>query len=91
MASEKIGIWLIGAWGGVSTTAATGLAALQKGIAEETALVSSLPRFEKLELADWSQFVVGGHEIRDTGFVAEAGILQQKSRIQVSLLLKSSQ
>ncbi|MBT4866579.1 MAG: myo-inositol-1-phosphate synthase [Planctomycetaceae bacterium] len=81
MASEKIGIWLIGAWGGVSTTAATGLAALQQGVAEETALVSSLPRFEELELADWSQFVVGGHEIRDTGFVAEAAILQQKSRV----------
>jgi myo-inositol-1-phosphate synthase len=81
MASEKIGIWLIGAWGGVSTTAATGLAALQQGVAEETALVSSLPRFKKLELADWNQFIIGGHEIRDTGFVAEAAILQQKSRV----------
>ena len=81
MASEKIGIWLIGAWGGVSTTAATGLAALQQGVAEQTALVSSLPRFEKLELADWNQFVVGGHEIRDTGYVAEAATLQQKSRV----------
>ena len=28
MANDKIGIWFIGAWGGVSTTAAVGLAAL---------------------------------------------------------------
>lgn len=81
MASERIGIWLIGAWGGVSTTAATGLAALQQGITQETALVSSLARFEKLDLADWKQFVVGGHEIRATSYEAEAGQLYKQSHV----------
>lgn len=81
MVSERIGIWLIGAWGGVATTAATGLAALQKGIAPQTALVSSLARFEKLDLANWDQFVVGGHEIRATDFTAEATKLYQQSRV----------
>lgn len=81
MVSERIGIWLIGAWGGVSTTAATGLAALQQGIAPQTALVSSLARFEKLDLADWEQFIIGGHEIRATDYAAESTNLYQQSRV----------
>ena len=81
MANDKIGIWFIGAWGGVSTTAATGLAALRQGIAPQTALVSSLPRFAALDLADWNQFVVGGHEIRDTNFSTEAAKLHEQSRV----------
>ncbi len=81
MANERIGIWLIGAWGGVSTSAAVGLAGLQQGVASETGLVSALPRFADLELADWSQFVVGGHEIRDAGYVAEAELLHNHSRV----------
>jgi myo-inositol-1-phosphate synthase len=81
MSQERIGLWLIGAWGGVSTTVAVGLAGLQAGIAPETALVTSLPRFARLKLADWSQFVIGGHEIRETNYAAEAEVLRDKSRV----------
>ena len=35
MSQERIGLWLIGAWGGVSTTVAVGLAGLQAGVAPE--------------------------------------------------------
>ena len=82
-----IGIWLIGAWGGVSTTVAVGLAALQQKLTRETGLVSALPFFQNLDLASWSQFVVGGHEIRKTSFQAEAEVLWNKSRIFTPQLL----
>jgi myo-inositol-1-phosphate synthase len=81
MVSDKIGIWLIGAWGGVATTTAVGLAGLQHGLTDETGLVSALPRFEKLKLADWSRFVVGGHEIRQTSFQAAARELNEQSGV----------
>ncbi len=81
MSQERIGLWLIGAWGGVSTTVAVGLAGLQAGVAPETALVTSLPKFTRLKLADWSQFVIGGHEIRETTFAAEAEVLYNNSRV----------
>ncbi len=81
MSQERIGLWLIGAWGGVSTTAAVGLAGLQAGVAPETALVTSLPKFTRLKLADWSQFVIGGHEIRETTYAAEAEVLYNNSRV----------
>ncbi len=81
MSQERIGLWLIGAWGGVSTTVAVGLAGLQAGVAPETALVTSLPKFTRLNLADWSQFVIGGHEIRETTYAAEAEVLYNNSRV----------
>lgn len=81
MADKRFGIWLIGAWGGVSTTAAVGLAGLQNGQLDQTGLVSALPQFEGLQLADWSQFVIGGHEIRETEYETEARILAEHSGV----------
>ncbi|HUG92984.1 MAG TPA: inositol-3-phosphate synthase [Planctomycetaceae bacterium] len=81
MSPDPVGIWLIGAWGGVSTTAVVGLAALQHRPASETALVSALPAFRLLDLAEWGRFVVGGHEIRRTGYALEARKLHDESRV----------
>jgi len=81
MAGDKIGIWLIGAWGGVATTVATGLASLQRGAANSAGLVSELPRFSRLDLAGWDRFVIGGHEIRKTSYAAEALNLHNQSRV----------
>ena len=88
MAQERIGVWLIGALGGVSTTAVVGLAGLQKKLAPETGLVSALPRFQGLGLADWPQFVIGGHEIRESTFAVEARQLYEQSRVFDPKLLK---
>ena len=81
MAKRKIGVWLIGAWGGVATTVVVGIAALRKGLADTTGLVTSLPAFAKLDLVDWDELVVGGHEIRDTSYAAEAQVLVDKSHV----------
>jgi myo-inositol-1-phosphate synthase len=68
MARKRIGLWLVGAKGGVATTVAVGLLALRKGLAQSDGLVSALPQFAGLDLAPWIDFVLGGHEIRDTTF-----------------------
>ncbi len=81
MARPHIGIWLIGARGGVATTVAVGLIALKNGLIDTAGLVSRLPQFEHLELADWSDFVVGGHEIRRVPLADEAMQLAVESRI----------
>jgi myo-inositol-1-phosphate synthase len=64
MNSAHIGIWLIGAKGGVGGTALLGLTALQRGLISTVGLVSELPQFSAAGLADWGRFVVAGHEIR---------------------------
>jgi len=66
MAHRKLGLWLIGAKGGVATTVTVGLTALRKRLAETRGLVSALPRFKGLDFAAWDDFVLGGHEVRET-------------------------
>ncbi|WP_373650901.1 inositol-3-phosphate synthase [Schlesneria sp. DSM 10557] len=81
MAKRKVGVWLIGAWGGVATTVVVGLAALRKGLTDTTGLVTSLPPFAGLDLVNWDEIVIGGHEIRDTSYSAEAQNLIEKSHV----------
>lgn len=78
--SSSIGIWLIGAKGGVAATALVGLSALGHRRVEPIGLVTALPPFNGLDLAEWGQFVVGGHEIRDVRLFDEALRLATESR-----------
>lgn len=80
MSSPRIGIWLIGARGGVASAALTGLIALAKGLRPPTGLVTALAQFARLKLADWGSFVVGGHEIRDVRLIDEVLRLVHESR-----------
>src|SRR5206468_964742 len=72
MAQRKLGLWLIGAKGGVATTVVVGLLALRKGLTENQGLVSALPQFTGLDFAGWNDFTLGGHETRETTFFAAA-------------------
>jgi myo-inositol-1-phosphate synthase len=80
MPKSRLGIWLIGAKGGVATTATVGLAALQRGLIGDSGLVTRLPQFQSLDFAPWDAFVVGGHEIRDVPLSGEAQKLVAESR-----------
>jgi myo-inositol-1-phosphate synthase len=68
----KIGIWLIGAWGRVGTSVCVALAGLQGRLISASGLVTEQAEFGHLQLADWSSFVGGGHEIRKTSTTVEA-------------------
>lgn len=80
MAQSRIGIWLIGARGGIASTTLVGLAALKRSLIGDSGLVSQLPAFRSLGLAPWSDFVVGGHEIRNVRLFDEALRLVTESR-----------
>ena len=81
MARRRIGLWLIGAKGGVAVSAITGLIALRKELTGPGGLVSELPLFSDLDLATWKDFVVGGHEIRDISLVDAAEQLHTSSGV----------
>jgi myo-inositol-1-phosphate synthase len=87
MASQRIGLWFIGARGGVASTATLGLLALQRQLAGTAGLVSELPQFARLNLATWDSFVVGGHEIRDGSIFDSLARLQSDSRVLDSALI----
>ena len=73
--SQRVGLWLIGAHGGVSTTVAVGLSALKLKATQTSGLVSELDQFSSLDFIDWSDIVIGGHEIRKTDSRTEALLL----------------
>lgn len=91
MSAPRIGIWIIGARGGVAVTTLVGLSALRARKTNEVGLVSALPELSHLPLAAWDQFVVGGHEIRETTLAAEAERLHRESRVISADVLDSSQ
>ena len=57
-------IWLVGAYGIVSTTAMIGAKGLEKEIVDPSGLVSELPLFDDLKKYAPLSFDFGGHEIR---------------------------
>jgi myo-inositol-1-phosphate synthase len=87
MAKSRVGVWLIGARGGVASTAIVGLLGLQRRAIETAGLVSELPYFSHLGLVDWNDLVIGGHEIREVSLVDEARRMVTESRAIDSRLI----
>jgi myo-inositol-1-phosphate synthase len=76
----RIGLWLIGAKGGVATTLMTGLAALRRGAIDPVGVVTALDPFTRLSLVDFQDIVVGGHDIRAGRLGDEAQRMWAESR-----------
>src|SRR5262245_632716 len=81
MADRRVGLWLIGALGGVGSTAALGLAALCRGLTDSTGLVTAREPFQNLDLDEPSRFVVGGHDIRRGDFDSSVRALARGSAV----------
>ena len=89
MAQKRIGLWLIGAKGGVATTVMTGLAALARGLVEPIGLITETESFHSLNLINWSDIVIGGHDIRDGSLLDEARRMWTVSRAISPSVLES--
>ncbi|MFN6192121.1 MAG: inositol-3-phosphate synthase [Planctomycetia bacterium] len=75
-----MGLWLIGAKGGVATTLMTGLAALRRGAIDPVGVVTAMDPFTRLSLVDFADIVVGGHDIRAGRLGDEAQRMWAESR-----------
>lgn len=78
---QRIGLWLIGASGGVGATVALGITALGKKVADPTGLVTALPEFADARLIAPEQIVVGGHEIRSPSLLTSIRTMQEESHV----------
>ncbi|QDU20607.1 inositol-3-phosphate synthase [Urbifossiella limnaea] len=81
MAQRRVGLWMIGACGGVSATTALGLAALTRGLTPTTGLVTALPRLAALDLDEPAAFVVGGHDVRQATLLSAVRELHRRSNV----------
>ncbi len=88
MSQRHVGLWLIGAFGGVGSTAALGLSALAHGLTDTTALTTELPMFAGVEFDGFDAFVVGGHDIRRGSFSQSVRELHERSGVFDLALIK---
>jgi myo-inositol-1-phosphate synthase len=89
MNERRVGLWLIGAFGGVGTTAVLGLAALRRGLTDGTALVTALAPFRPLGLDAADQFVVGGHDVRRSSYRQAALEMHERAGVFERSLLEA--
>ncbi|MFF2273434.1 inositol-3-phosphate synthase [Agromyces sp. NPDC058136] len=77
----RVGLWLIGARGSVATAAVVGVHALAAGVAPPTGCATAGPAFAEVPLPDFSEIVIGGHDVstlplaRRAEALADAGML----------------
>jgi myo-inositol-1-phosphate synthase len=81
MTQRRVGLWLVGAWGGVASTAVLGIAAIGRKLMDPTGIVSANPAFAHLDLDPFDAFVIGGHEIRKSSFSEAIGEMHHQSGV----------
>lgn len=81
MADRRIGLWLIGAFGGVGTTTAVGISALSRGLTSHVGMVTALKEFQHVDFDSAQSIVVGGHDIRQGSFSQTAKELNRRSGV----------
>ena len=86
MHAETTGIWLIGARGSVATTTLVGAAAVARGLAPPTGLVTELPLFADADLPPLEQLVFGGHDPGGRALAERAEALERGGVIPHGLL-----
>ncbi len=62
---SKVGIWVIGIYGSISSLVIGSTELLAKGIASPSGLITELPDFKELDLLRFDQMVFGGHDIHN--------------------------
>jgi myo-inositol-1-phosphate synthase len=86
---RKVGVWIVGACGGVATCAVAGAEAVKAGAIGTTGLVSELPEFRDLGLVGFDQLVFGGHEIRRVDWVAAAEEFARENGVLTPAVLEA--
>ncbi|AEA48034.1 inositol-3-phosphate synthase [Archaeoglobus veneficus] len=81
-------VWLIGAYGIVSTTAMVGGKALEKNIIDKVGLVSELPFFSGIDKYAPLSFEFGGHDVRpmDNAYAASLDHWEQNRHFERHIL-----
>ncbi len=74
--SDRLGVWLFGAYGGLATTVVTGTAAINRGLQAPRGLVTDTDLVDGIELQPLAGLVFGGHEIRAGDFASSAEEIQ---------------
>jgi len=85
--TEPLGVWMVGALGGIGTTLVVGTRAVARGLAPDTGLITNGPGFAALDLVPLKDVVFGGHEVRLSNYWDSACEIARRSRsLDIELL-----
>lgn len=70
--APKIGVWLIGARGGLATTLIVGARMMARGLTGTTGLITETMPFDRADLCGVENLVFGGHDVRDISLIESA-------------------
>jgi myo-inositol-1-phosphate synthase len=87
---RRLGLWLIGARGSISTCLVYGLAGLREGLLEPVGLVTERDPFRALPLAGLDEIVVGGHDVCRRDMSKSADELVRNGILTSDLVVASS-
>jgi len=87
--SRRVGVWLVGARGSISTCVSFGLAGIRAGILEPIGLCTERDPLARLPLARLEHLVLGGHDVCARDLWASAAELV-KERILTEPLLEAA-
>lgn len=77
--SESVGVWLVGALGGVGTTVVVGARAIARGLVSDAGVVTNRAEFAPLSLVPIGDLVFGGHEVRLSNYYESARDVARQS------------
>ena len=89
--TERIGLWLIGARGAISTCVAYGVAGLRHGLLEPIGLTTARAPFDDLALVDCESLVLGGHDVCSRSVSQSAGELVRNGVLAADLVTACAQ
>lgn len=69
---RRVGVWLIGARGGLATTLITGARLMSRGLSSDRGLLTATEPFASAGLSDIGSLVFGGHDVRDISLTEAA-------------------
>jgi len=83
----RVGVWLVGAFGGVGASLALGISALKHQLTRPVGLATACDPFSRLTFVDYDALVLGGHEVRQSDFRAAAVDLHRTTNVFSTALL----
>jgi len=84
--SERLGVWLVGARGAISTCVAYGLAGLVEGLIEPVGLCTETEGLSKLDLCALDDIVLGGCDVCDRSLTESAAELELQGVLSSTLI-----
>jgi myo-inositol-1-phosphate synthase len=84
--NRRLGLWLIGARGAISTCVAYGLAGLEQGLLDPIGITTARAPFTDLPFVPFESIVLGGHDVCERDMSQSAGELVQAGVLSADLV-----